>query len=203
MSVKSHLVVTVIAVILLLHMGAPARANDAVTGYSGGIWITAPRITAGWEFNLNATVQVTDLGMWSPGVLYENHDVGIWDHNGTLLCSTTVLMGDPMTGSWAWHSVAGPVLGPGDYVIGAYLLHSWDYGLARGVVATDPAVTYVQDRFSYGPGLMCPVSNDPSGETGYFGPNFRFDVVPEPAFYQPGVLILLGGLGALLLRKRA
>lgn len=161
----------------------------------------------GWEFNLLNPMTVTDLGYfnWGRGGngIGEAHDVGIFDSVGNLLVSTTVNPGDPVSGLWVWKSLSSPfTLSAGNYVIaattGQFDLYTWSVN----PVTIDPNVQYVKNRYIRSNVLVNPLfTNARLPNYSYFGPNFKGDVVPEPALLQLPFLLGLSGFAYWRRRK--
>ena len=145
--------------------------------------------TLGWEFTLSGSIQVNDLAFYDDGGngLADSHELGLWDSNGTLLASGTVLAGtaSPLVNQWREIAVSPVQLGPGNYFIGALFLDGndpvWSPPLAQLTLtgfASAPGVTFDQATLAAGSTLSNP--STPVGSSGYFGANFVFSPVPEP-----------------------
>jgi hypothetical protein len=167
--------------------------------------------TVGWEFDASTGIQVTAFGYRYDGFLNEGHPVGIFHASGasagTLagpIATAPGGSGSPVDG-FIWTDLETPfTLAPGTYRIGGY--STFATGQLDAIVmdagasfATAPEITYVagvENSFS-GSGLTYPAS-DSLAPLGMFGPNFRFEPVPEPGATS---LAALGSLCAL--RRRA
>jgi hypothetical protein len=159
--------------------------------------------TLGWAFTLSKDVIVGELGYYDSRKddLLEDHNVGIFDYSGTLLMSAVVVPGDTLDSWWRWNGTikGSTYLKAGRYVIGGSTglidEYTWD---PVGFV-TAPEVTFVEDRYvaDGGFGLTFP-DVSAGGTTGWFGPNFKYEAVPEPA-----TMAALGlGLAAVAARRR-
>ncbi len=171
----------------------------------------------GWEFTVNATIQVTHLGLLdvanppatmpdiTPDGFVLTHAIGLFRTDGTLLAAS---MFDPGTGAmlldnYRYVPVSPVTLSPGVHYVVAFhtataSFPNVDYHIANiPQFAPNPAINYVISRWGTGSGLGLPGNLvDPSGNSPYrFGPNFMF--VPEPA-----MCAALGFGGLLLLRGR-
>jgi hypothetical protein len=163
---------------------------------------TASPFTLGFEFTANSAITVTQLGLFDglQDELRDSHAVGLWDSNGNLLVSTVIPSGTvatlndkfrfvPVTPT---HLVAGQ-----NYLIGAvFPSTNLDDLLFPGDAigfATAPEISFVQTRFAFGATLSFPAGVN-GDMPAYFGPNFQFASVPEPATF--GLLgLALAGLG--------
>lgn len=187
----------------------PVAADTAAVTVTEGNNIVYQDQTLGWRFTLSDSLVVTQLGFWderSDGLL-QTHQVGIWawDSPASPLLQATVPSGvsAPLDGQFRWVTISPAVLGAGTYVIGAHGLDlDWENASANGSVTESPAVDYqgsyyssANSGFSY-PGTASGLS------AGFFGPNFKYDPVPEPALLQLPVLLGMGGF-ALWRRRRA
>lgn len=200
--------------VAVLTLGAgSAQAGPAIVSFSVGSQFTvfSTDETVGWTFRVGpgTGVSVNALGWWdaSPTTPLEaSHAVGIWDLNGVLLGSATVMPGDPLSGSFRWASVTSFVLAANTtYVIGGRDLSSDGdtYSSFNGSLVMDPSITFLQAaRSANGTGFSFPTTYT-ANSGGRFGPNFSFEPagqVPEPGTWGLAGLALLA-LGAS--RRRA
>jgi hypothetical protein len=163
----------------------------------------------GWEFTVSAPITIDGLGIFdvNPAGLVENHQVGLWDNNGTLLAQTTVTNGSTLissvsnTGDWLFQGVAPILLLPGTYVTGAFFTNAnSDSVMANATIVTVPQISFLASRASAGasfaePGVYGLV------EPGVFAANVRVQTaaaVPEPA----SLLLFGSGLATLITRRR-
>ena len=91
-------------------------------------------------------------------------------------------------------------LAAGTYTIGGYVSNIndiWQYNVNPITGAT--GITYGQPRFSGGNAY--PTTNNFGGGQGYFGPNFQFNIVPEPSTWA---LLVAGAViaGVVTIRRR-
>lgn len=206
---------TTLSIILILSFGVMTAQADPVPAVDiNGIvnyrsydetW------SLGWEFSVNTPITVTALGFFDlgyyfypaprdPSVQYDtqydltsSHDVGIYDSSGNLLVWRTVSPGDSLTNFFRYTSVANilspsplPIpLGTGDYVIAAATFGDYYTWWDPGSVSSSE-INFVQDRSISSPILAYPDQTE--GVTGYFGPNFQYEVATVP---EPGILVML------------
>jgi hypothetical protein len=192
------------AILVLGAMNAfafPVPAVDFTTplvvGYTTGTW------SLGFEFNVLNPITVTQLGFYddSQNDLTEGHDVGIWDPNGNLLVSGTVVPGDSLAGWFRWHAVTPTQLLVGQgYRIAAETGSEYYTWNPLGLTA-DPNIEFINSRETYSNTLVYPLNLNVGN--GIFGPNFGLEsssVVPEPASLS---LLGLGLFGLAFRRKKA
>ncbi len=187
------------AILVLPLVCAPSSSATAITftaptiDYTNGSW------SLGFEFETNRAITVGSLGFYddSKNDLTQSHDVGIFDSTGNLLVSGTVVPGSTLVGWFRYVPVTATLLPAGQIFRIAAVTGSEKYTWDPTGFATDPAITYLRDRWIAGSTLTFPTSTDNLAGGGYFGPNF--DTVPEPA----SVLLIGSGLtGLALLRRR-
>ena len=201
-SVRITLLVAVALVVIpSLHADIFGVTFDNTTGAQ--TFVGDPS-TLGWEFTLSGSIQVNDLAFYDDGGngLLDSHELGLWDSNGTLLASGTVLAGtaSPLVNQWREIAVSPVQLGPGNYFIGALFLDGKDpvwsppFTPPTGF-ASAPGVTYDQATFADGSTLSNP--STAVGSSGYFGANFVFSPVPEPGSILLLVTVVAGVLVAM------
>jgi hypothetical protein len=175
----------------------------------------------GWEFEVNVAIQLHHVGLFDAGSdgFERQWKIKIWrldvsdtpssaeigpdtiNENGFSYVETVVQIG-PL--------VHGPTLQPGRYAIAAGGLN---FGDGDGPIAGDlmptqaasitvhPALAFIQGRSGMNTGhdedLVFPETVEPGLK--YFGPNFQFDVVPEPS--SSSLIAIAGALWAA--RRRA
>jgi hypothetical protein len=182
---------------------APAQGEStaAISSITGGhISNFIDHRTAGWAFSIAQAIQVDALGWYDyqGNGLNVSHEVGLWDDTSQmLLASTSVPSGSTATliDSFRYVGLATPLtLLPGAYVVGGIAVAPPDAVRDVATVMTAPGVTYLQNRgaMPFSLTLVFPELTAPSQESGFFGANFTFTVVPEPSCFA---LFALGGAG--------
>ncbi|HZJ17302.1 MAG TPA: PEP-CTERM sorting domain-containing protein [Chthoniobacteraceae bacterium] len=200
---------------LFLLGGTTSRAATAIQIDVGANPLVAfdEELVFGWEFLVNAPIQLHHIGLFDAGSdgFERPWEVKIWyldisaspnavgfgpdtiTEDGFTYVETLVQIGP---------HIHGPTLEPGRYVIAAGGLNFGDgdgpitvdpMPAQAAVIATDPAITFVQGRSGlnefHDEDLVFPDTIEPGLK--YFGPNFQFDVVPEPSI---GLLLVAGAV---------
>ena len=167
--------------------------------------------THGWQFTVNAPIEVTHLGLYDrfqDGFALE-HPIGLWNEAGTLLAQETIGPGggDLLIDNFQYVAIeditAGAVvLTPGTaYTVGfftAVFVQSDGMVIFDGFHTVNPVINYVGFGVSdFTNGLEMPI--DPDFGFHRWGPNLLFDVVPVPS----ALPLLAGGLLLAPRRRRA
>jgi len=204
----SRTVFTGLAVLLVATVGAHRSAQaDPVLDFTGGNTSTTTSDSVrGWRFSLNDSIRIDGLGIWDEDAdgLVDSHDVGLWQDSGamiTQLVSTTVtnansspVASSSNDGRWLFTDITPQFLSPGDYVLGAVYLDTAQQDSSRVVTTatTIPELTLGDAVFELDTSLLTVPTNTASFQNaGYFGPNIRQTVIPEPSS------LALTGLGAV------
>ncbi len=197
--------------LLLAALSAPAAysstaivsfTNDTVAGH-GNFDL------AGFQFSTSTSIDVTSLGMYVSGAsLADTHDIGVYDLAGDLEFFGTVDSGATPDGSgFTYVNVGDNFLTAGNYFIGVlYNQGSPDEMYSgSGSITMAPGLAFLnaQVYFSGGPvNFFDPASTSKFTQglprDSYIGPNFMFNVVPEPGTL--GMFVI--GAAALALRRR-
>jgi len=168
-------------------------------------------VSFGWEFTTTVPLEITawglyDHGQGSPGPdgFELPHTISLWTSTGTLLTSAVMPAGTTasLTGYFRFVSSVGYSLAPGTYVIGSETDsgdRDWVPSAVREAVF-DPAISYVGGRYNDAGGFPSTALGGPLDPPRYFGPNFQFEVVPEPSTVSLIALTLL--ISACFLHKR-
>jgi hypothetical protein len=169
-------------------------------------------VVLGNVFTANINFSVDALGFYyNPTLLpmTQSEEVGLFDSSGNLLISTTVLLTDPVTGSYLFHTITPVSLTAGhQYTVAAQVGDNpWAFGptgpgpafTPTGPPPTAPEITFNNNDYLYVSTLTFPTMTLGSGPA-YYGPNF--EIAPEPGFY--GILALgLAGLAYGVFRRSA
>jgi hypothetical protein len=182
--------------------------------------------TVGWGFTPNQNILVTALGVYDPtgNGTGNTHTAGIWTLGGGTLVTSEVVSGGVETGAFRFLSLTTPVilLAGTEYVIGSTVdeinngegftwtpVNSTSCCGNVGVPAAD--MTYDNTDLTFDSGGAFVVNTSPSTSLTYpntqdstrpqyFGPDFQFQVLPEPA---PALLVAVGlGLLAMVRMRR-
>ena len=193
---------------------APQDSRAApVLDFTGGSAGSAQNITndstVGWWFDVHSAIDVDSLGIWDEGAngLIDDHQVGLWASDQTLLASTTVTNGSTAVAStsadgvWLFEDISTVTLDVGRYAIAAVYLDDDDFIRTNTTLTTISEISYFEGATFVG-GLVFPSRlKGPVG--GFLGPNLRAEgtqAVPEPV-----TLAILGfglaGLGFARFRK--
>lgn len=205
-----------IALALAAVIAAPASAEIAADFTGGVTYIRGSFTNFGWTFSTSETRVLTALGVFdrNPAGFADQHAVGIWNVDGTLIASTTVTSATALSastsplGGWRFENVAPVLLAAGSYTIGAYYPTNQDgfIGSADGnevVVSSASWMTFGQGvaRTDGSEFLARPESVvGDVFQPGFFGPNFQSAAVPEPASWA--MMIAGFGLAGAALRRR-
>jgi hypothetical protein len=173
-------------------MATPAIEFDQPTvDFTNGQW------SLGFEFKVGATdLVVTGLGFYDDlgDGLTESHEVGIFDSALNLVVSGTVTNADSLSGHFRYTS-ATALLQAGEVyqVVATTGSENYTWNPEGFIVAPD--ITYLRNVYTSSNTLVPGFSSD-GGVNGYFGANFTYEPVPEPA----SMVVL--GLGALAAARR-
>jgi len=169
--------------------------NSGNTGINGNQ-------TVGWQFDVNTQIIVTHLSWYDHGQDgIDEHEVGLWDTGGNLLVSAVLGSGtsEALDGIWRTVDVADTILTVGSgYIVGGYNgATSTDVLKANVSQTVASEITFVDATFSnFGATLDRPTIFSVAS-SGFYGPSFQYQAVPEPA-----TMVALGLGAAALLRRR-
>lgn len=195
-----------LAGLCVLLVGTAHAASVAVVSVSGGTdQNNGANFSLGWEFTVNYTVTVTELGFYDDlgDGLVDDHAVGIYSSGGTLLTSGTVVSSDALDGQFRYTDVADLVLTSGNTYYMMAVTGTVDKYNVNGTLSVHPAVNWVRNAYYSPPGggVLAPPNffDNPPGVTGYFGGGFKIDSTSVPAPVPiPAAGWFLGALGVPL-----
>lgn len=200
----SYLKIAAVSVFLSVAIGAaPAAADTAITGFSGGSSFSgfSGDETVGFQFSTAAPIWVSSLGWYATtGTLNASHDVGIWTLAGDLLGSVTVTAGAADTSGFRFAAISPLVLGAGSYLIGGRDLTTDgdSYVTSASGLTTGTGISFLGAAVSgIGAGFSAPTTVT-ANSGGRFGANFTFGAggVPEPSTWAM-MLIGFGAFGSV------
>ena len=174
-------------------------ATDGIGAFSTG------DSTLGWEFTLDHTMTVTEIGLWDETAdgMASPREVGLWTSGGSLLASEVIGSGTAeastsANGQWIFVPILPViVLQPGSYVLGAtYAANDADWvRIQASGGTTPPGLSYVTARIceSCGLTLAFPNATDAFNEEAAFGPNLKLvaGASPVPGLTFPASLALV------------
>jgi hypothetical protein len=176
-----------IAALAATGTGFAQPASEAILGYTASVSAYVDT-TVGWTFQTTNTLTVTELGCFAK-VFDDNPavsaiQVGLWDHNGSLLASNSITPGSSLFDQTRYESITSVSLDPGQtYHLGAYYL--------GGSIGLDAAVEALGDYVSAAAevrlgalavastGFASPEEVEGTPGSIYAGPNFRFQSQPQ------------------------
>ena len=209
---KKKLIALATATALSIGYSTQAAAAVALTFTGGTPTSDFANRTFGYDFTVGAEdIVVSALGFWdqdSDG-LFEDHQVGIWNSDGsTLLASTTIAAGtgSVLDSGFRFENIANLTLSAGtNYLIGAFNGTTGNDQVTRFATATaDPAITLGSTRFdlAFDGSFSAPIGSQGVGfDDGYFGPNFQLAAVPEPATWA-FMILGFGAIGGAMRRQK-
>ena len=167
--------------------GFAQQDSEAILDYTASISAYVDT-TVGWTFQTTNALTVTELGCF--GNVFDDNpavsaiQVGLWDHNGSLLASNSITPGSILFDQTRYESITPVSLDPGQtYHLGVYY--------SGGSIALDAAVVALGDSVSTAvevqlgawavasAGFAFPQEVDGTSGSIYAGPNFRFQSQPK------------------------
>lgn len=171
-------------------------ASDAVAGYvavEDGFFsftgIIIPRSIHGWSFKVNRSVVITHLGLLvgsGDGWVTSDSLVGLFRVSDAALLTSGLLpqgRSNPRIGSFRYVEVPQIALTAGEVYAVAYTAQSGQISTLTTSFTTGPGIEYIGALHeSSSDELALPTKIVPSDRS-QFGPNFQFEIVPEPATF--------------------
>ena len=211
--------VTPYLIFALCAWGNPAAASTALSFSSANNgFVDSISRMLGWQFTVNNSVKVTELG-WqdfgSNGLVFD-HEVGIWNKGTQALLGSAVIpggSGSPLTNFFRYVSApSGITLDPGTtYVIAGFDHgngdpHVWDVLLSGfndqvNGFSTDLSIQLGPAGTAFGPiaaAFSFPTTAVGDTRRALMGPNFQFAPVPLPT----AIWLLGSALGGLSFAHR-
>ena len=195
----------------------PKASAAAAIEFADASVVHDSQLSLGFVFTTNQEVSVTALGYYDENQdgFLTNHEVGIFDSNGTLLISTVLDAGSgtSLVGHYRYKTVTPITLAANSsfVVVGTTfgLPDGWAYGSSSSITdfVVDSRISVPSDaaRFIYQDDNVLRVPTEQfGGFTIYGGPNFLLGTsaggeVPEPATLS---LTLASVAGILLMSRR-
>jgi hypothetical protein len=195
----------------IMSANTTARADVAVSLTPGqDVMNNGIDRSLGFLFSVNSAITVTELGYFDDlGNGFNNsHSVGIFTTAGDLLASAIVSTSDALDNLFRYVAISPLYLAAGQqYVIAGTTGKVDPYAWNPAAFSTASEITFVEDRYAFNSSLVYPDVNHPMYETGWFGPNFKFEAastaVPEPSAMISAATACLAGLGVARRRRRS
>jgi hypothetical protein len=172
---------------------------------------TSADLSVGYQFTVGSNnLTVTALGYFddSGDGLQQSHDVGLYSSTGATLGTVTVASGttDPVVDDFRYADLGAPITlfaNTTYYIAGetGTAVDIWaDSSLGATITKSSDANTYIE-YYDISSTLDFPSTiNNGGHDSVYFGPNFEYTVVPEPACLG---LLGVGAMSMLLRRQKA
>ena len=152
----------------------------------------------GWQFDVLQAITVTGLGWYDHNQdgLESAHEVGIWNHEGTLLASGTVPAGTRGLLNEIFRTVNIAPLELGidkGYIVGGLNFRSsGDKLLANVTQSVDSTIRFIDAKFSPPTGILSRPTGPSLALNGFYGPMF---FTRKPGTLPAPTTIALFGLG--------
>jgi hypothetical protein len=189
-----------------LAIATRASAAEAIYSFSPQTALVGYAIGGGgFAFSPTASLSVTSLGFGGGDLSYQNYQLSLWDSGGNVLSTAEVSTGSSFYNQSYYENIAAVTLTPGQtyYLRAAGVINGvWagnvvDVG-QTGFFSVSPQISYLGIATGLDANGSFPNSLDLA--TAYLiGPNFQFQVVPEPSLLALGCI---GAIGVALARRR-
>jgi hypothetical protein len=145
----------------------------------------------GFFFTPTTAISVTELGYVDCGFSV-GHDVGLYDVSTSTLLAGATITGSSTLDSGFYYNLIAPVMltAGNEYAVVGTQVEA-DNNWTADSLSVAPEITF--DGYEYDKNTALDLPTIPY-ETAYFGPNFQYEVVPEPATMTimiAGALLLL------------
>lgn len=194
---------TILAMALGMVVSGFAVGQNTASFYAGGGIEQGFNGATGWQFTVNAVLNVNMLGYYDLGAdgLGDDHNVGLFDsaNPGVALATAVIPAGTGATliDGTRFVGISAVQLNPGtSYYLLADNNTLDNYAYANGIVTFSPEVNWTSYSYTVANDILDASVLHPGGLAGNLGPNFRYGIVPEPA----SMAVL--GMGALALIRR-
>ena len=198
--VRSAIIASLIVAVLA--NARPALALVASDYVGGGTLGNFGNVT-GWYFSPNVNIFVTNLGLYDHDAsgFASSHDVGIFLNGGATV--VTASLGPGLSGTFVPGTVNGtrvvPVaptmlLAGQTYYTVANNFSTDTYAYGTGAVTHAPQITWLGFGDGSSNSIFSPVTNF-GGLPGNTGPNFLFELVPEPTSFIIACFAMIGLAG--------
>jgi hypothetical protein len=197
---------SIVFLALVLAFTFPAFGGTIAADYLGGGSNSNFVRATGWFFTPSFNISVTSLGYYDLGALglTDQHDVGIFLANGTLVASSLIPSGTaatfvPGTVNGTRFVLITPtlLLGGTQYYIEADNNTTDQFAFGIGDVTFAAGITWNGFGDSNSNSIFGTVTNS-GGLPGNLGPNFQFAAVPEPSC----LILTLGFIGVIGWQRR-
>lgn len=182
-------------------LGTPALGLTTGVALNYIVPDTAGPSTKGWAFNVTSSQLLVGLGAFDyfGDGFYNDHEVGIWDTNGTLLASVVVGSQDALINGYRFVANTPFTLRAGSTYIVAAADLGRDPTPVAGEVVIAPGISYLGSRAYSGAGLHFP--QDAATANSFGGNILLSEAVPEPATWAM-MIIGFGAVGVMVRRAR-
>ncbi|MCK5353628.1 MAG: hypothetical protein KAJ63_00805 [Methyloprofundus sp.] len=211
----------ILGVLLLSYtaLNTIASASTAIISFSGSTPLTLVVAGSfGWSFSTNDDkLGLTHLGLFDSGAagFNEDHDMAIFDSSGSAVASVTFSatnsgVYDAAT-SHSYIALTAPaeLQANSNYTIAAFRTSMDDDFIQSATdVMNSSGINYITALANTADDFLRVPGFEPNSDfqQGFFGPNFKYDIVktPPPGVPAPDALILIfSGLGFLGIRKKS
>jgi len=166
--------------------GLAQGTSEAILDYAGNLTASMSK-TVGWTFQPTGPLTVTELGcfakVFSDNPAITDIQVGLWQHDGSLLASNSITSGSPLFDQTRYDTItpvtlaAGQTYHLGVYYSGGRIGYDLAGALANGSLSASPQVQ-VGGTAVAALGFAFPPEVAGTAGSIYAGPNFLFQTQP-------------------------